>query len=344
MTRKLLALAFVGGASLLSLVTSVRADVYTGQTVRLVVGFSPGGGFDLHARILARHLSKHVPGKPTIIVENMPGAGSLTAAGYLARIAKPDGLTVGMVSGATVMGQLEGRKGINFDVRDFEIVASPSPYKTVCVVSKASGVKDAAMWKASSRPVVFGMTGPGASAHDVPLVINAALGLPVRPVAGYPGTAKIRLAVESGEVDGACFSWDATEAIWKGKLDSGDIIPVLQTYKTNLPELPNVTNAMSLADSDEARELIRLGIHAPALVNRYYTLPPKTPKDRVAILRKAFMETFKDPEFLENANKARLEIDPNTGEEVMQNVNALLSMKPELASKLKDIIGRKAIR
>ncbi len=271
----------------------------------------------------------------------MPGAGSLKAAGYIAKVAKPDGLTIGMVSGATVMGQLEGRKGVSYDVRDFEVIASPAPYVTVCVVSKASGIKDAAGWKASSRPVAFGLTAPGASAHDVPLVLNAALGLPVRPVAGYPGTSKIRLAVESGEVDGACFSWDAIKAIWKADIDSGNIIPILQTYKTNLPDLPGVANAMSMAKSDDARELIRLGIQAPALVNRYYTLPPKTPHDRVEILRKAFLDTFKDPEFLADAKKARLAIDPNTSEEIIQSFNALLSMNPELAGKLKKIMARK---
>jgi tripartite-type tricarboxylate transporter receptor subunit TctC len=281
---------------------------------------------------------------PKIIVESMPGAASLTAANYIARLAKPDGLTIAMISGAAVMGQLLGSKAIAFDVRSLEVVASAGAYKTVCVVNKASDVRDAATWKASSRPLAFGVTSPGASAHDVPLVLNAALGLPVRPVAGYQGTSNIRLAVESGEVDGACFSWDAIETAWKAKLESGDIIPVLQTYKTDLPELPGVTNAMSLAKSDEARALIRLGIHAPALVNRYYALPPKTPKDRVDMLRTAFTEAFQDPEFLKDAEQARLEIDPITPGEVESNINALLSMKPELASRLKKIIAGEAIR
>jgi len=344
MTRPLLTLAFVAGLSLFPTLASGEAYSFKGQVVRLVVGFSPGGGFDTHARTLARYLSKHIPGMPLIIVENMPGAGSLTAANYIARLAKPDGLTIAMISGATVMGQLLGSKGINFDVRDLEVVASAGAYKTVCVVTKASGIRDAATWKASSHPVAIGVTSPGASSHDVPLIVNAALGLPVRPVAGYQGTSNIRIAVESGEVDGACFSWDAIETAWKAKLDSGDIIPVLQTYKTDLPDLPRVTNAMSLAESDQARELIRLGIQAPALVNRYYTLPPKTPKDRVEILRTAFVETFKDPDFLKDAEKARLQIDPITAEEVTNNVNALLSMKPELADTLKKIIAGEAIR
>jgi len=125
--------------SLLLTAGSARAaGFYKGKVIRVIVGFSPGGGFDTHARTLARHLSKYIPGKPTIIVDNMGGAGSLKAANYISRVSKPDGLTIGMVSGATVMGQLLGRKGIKFDVRKFEIIAAPTPYKTVCFLSKAS--------------------------------------------------------------------------------------------------------------------------------------------------------------------------------------------------------------
>ncbi|HBK79218.1 MAG TPA: hypothetical protein DDZ83_05960 [Nitrospinae bacterium] len=331
--------------SLLLTAGSARAaGFYKGKVIRVIVGFSPGGGFDTHARTLARHLSKYIPGKPTIIVDNMGGAGSLKAANYISRVSKPDGLTIGMVSGATVMGQLLGRKGIKFDVRKFEIIAAPTPYKTVCVLSKASGITSLEKWKNSKRPVKFGMTGPGASAHDVPLVLNAALGLPVKPVPGYKGTSKVRLAVESGEVDGTCFAWDSMKATWKAKLESGALIPVIQTFKTKQPDLPNVPNAIDLAKTPEARALIEMGIHAPGMVNRYYTLPPKTPKDRVSILRKAFLAAFKDPAFLADAKKARLEIEPLTAAEVSKNMEALFSMKPALAKKLKKIIARKAIR
>jgi len=344
MLRSLAALALLGWLSLFSTATRGETDSFKGQVVRLLVGFSPGGGFDIHARVLARHLSKHIPGKPAILVENMPGAASLSAANYIARVAKPDGLTIGVIGGAAVMGQLQGNKAVNFDVRDLQIVASPGAYKTVCLVNKKRGIKDAAAWKASSRPVEIGVTSPGAGAYEVPLVVSAALGLRMHPVSGYPGTADIRLAVESGEVDGACFSWDAIEAIWKAKMESGEIVPVLQTYKTDIADLPGVTNAMSLAESDEARELIRLGIHAPAEVNRFYSLPPKTPKDRVELLRTAFMETFKDPDFLNDAKRAGLDIDPITAEGVAKSVDALLSMSPELASKLMKIITGKATR
>ena len=205
MTRTLLALVFVGWLSLFSTVTAGEADFFKGQTVRLVVGMSPGGGFQFAPPVLARHLSKHIPGKPAILVENMPGAGSLLAANYIARLARPDGLTVGMVSGAPVMGQLQGNKAVTFDVQDGDRRFARR-MEPVCVVNRKSGIEDAAAWKASSRPVEIGVTSPGAGAHEVPLVVNAALGLPIHPVSGYPGTADIRLAVESGEVDGACFS------------------------------------------------------------------------------------------------------------------------------------------
>lgn len=315
------------------------ADFYEGKVIRLVVGFTAGGGFDVQARTLARHLSKHIPGKPAIVVENMPGAGSLKAANHIARVAKPDGLTAGMVSGATVMGQLLGRKGVQFDVRRFEVIGSPAPYKTVCVFSRKSGITSLAKWQSSPRPVKVGGTSPGASAHDVPLVLHAALGLPLQHVPGYGGTSKIRLAVEGGEVDGTCFAWDSIKATWAAKLKTGDIVAVLQTHLTKLPDLPDAPLALDLAKTDEARQLLRLGIAAPGMVNRYFTFPPKTPKDRVETLRKAFLQATKDKDFLSEAEKAKIDTDPLTAKQVMENFDSLLSMKPEVAAKLKKVFS-----
>jgi len=337
---------FVGALLLSVLAASAgapaqAADFYAGKTIRVIVGFDAGGGFDVQARTLARHLGKYIPGKPTLVVENMPGAGSLKAANHIAKAAKPDGLTIGMVSGATVMGQLLGRKGVQFDVRQFEVIGSPAPYKTVCVFSKKSGITNLEKWRSSPKPVKVGGTSPGSSAHDVPLVLHAALGLPLQHVPGYTGTSKIRLAVDGGEVDGTCFAWDSIKSTWAAQIKSGDIVPVLQTHLKKVEDLPNIPLALDLAKTDEAKQLIRLGIAAPGMVNRYFTFPPKTPKDKVEILRKAFVQATKDKDFLAEAEKAKLDTDPLTSEQVKENFNALLSMKPELAAKLKAVFSGK---
>ena len=198
----ILQIALFGFLLSASQVTRVNAQEpnFDGKTVRIVVGFSAGGGFDAYARAIARHLGKHIPGKPTIIVENMPGAGSLIAANFTYNQAKPDGLTIGHFIGGVVVGQLLGNPGAPFDSQKFEWIGAPSRLEAVCALTKTTGVIDIKSWMAVKTPVKLGATGPGSETYDVPRVLQAALGLPMQIVSGYKGTADIRLAAESGEL------------------------------------------------------------------------------------------------------------------------------------------------
>ncbi len=311
---------------------------YAGKTIRLVVGFAPGGGFDTYARVLSRHMGRHIPGNPTLVVENMTGAGSLISANHLYRVAKPDGLTIGHFNGALFLGQALGQPGIEFDARKFELIGAPIKEDAVCALTRASGITSIEKWMAAKTPVKLGGVAPGGTPDANARILNAALGLPIQLVSGYKGTAEIRLAASSGEVAGACWSWESMRSTWRGALDSGEVVAVLQTSARAFPDLATVPLALSLAKTDEARQLIKVGIQNAAAFARPLALPPGTPKDRVSILRKAFQETLKDAEFLAEAEKAKLTLDPATAEDLERMVGEAFALEPALLAKLKEIL------
>ena len=312
---------------------------YKGKTIRVVVGFSAGGGFDTYSRAIARHWGKHIPGNPTIIVENMTGAGSLIAANHVYVVAKPDGLTIGHFIGGLFLGQVLGQKGIEFDARKFEYIGAPVKDHVVCAFTKASGITSLERWTNSKTPVKMGGIAPGNSTPDnATRILRSALSLPTQIVTGYKGTADIRLAAESGELAGGCWGWDSVSATWRKALDSGEAIVVIQAAQKPHPDLPNVPLAINLAKTDEARQLIETALHGDSEIVRTYTLPPGTPKERVQILRKAFQETLRDPEFLADAKKSKLGVDPVSSEEVERIIAGLFKLDPALVAKLKDVL------
>jgi tripartite-type tricarboxylate transporter receptor subunit TctC len=311
---------------------------YEGKVIRIVVGHSAGGGFDTYARLVGRHLGKHLPGNPTVIVENMVGAGSLIAAKYLYSRAKPDGLTIGTLTSQLVMAQIMGREGVDIDTRKFEWIGVPVQDHVVCIFNKSSGITSMEKWFAAKTPVKMGGTAPGDTTADVPRILKAALNLPIQLVEGYKGTAEIRLASESGEIAGSCWQWEAVKGTWTKALESGDVVTVLQATAQPVPDLSKVPLATSYAKTEEARQLIKMGIYEPSSVTRPFFLPPGTPKDQVQVLRKAFQETMKDPALLEEAKKSKLDINPVTGEELESIIKGLFNINPSIVSKLKEII------
>lgn len=313
-------------------------NFYAGKTIRFIVGFTAGGGYDLYTRTIGRHIGKHIPGNPTILVENMPGAGSMISANYTFKAAKPDGLTVGHFIGGLFLQQILGKPGIEFDAGQFEYLGVPGQDNFVIGVSKASGITDVEKWLASKQIVKFGGVASGSGSDDIPNVLKATIGLPLQLVSGYKGTADVRLAFNSGEVAGLSNSWESTKSTWRKELDSGELVLVLQATLKPHPELPKLPMALNFAKTDEAKKLISTvaRVHGPSV--RPYALPPKTPKDRVQILRKGFMDTMKDPEFLAEAKKANLDINPEDGATLESNVKEILKLEPALIAKLKEIL------
>lgn len=311
---------------------------FEAKTIRIVVGFSAGGGFDAYSRAIARHMGKHIPGNPAIVVENMTGAGSIVAANHLYRIAKPDGLTIGNFHGFQILNQVLGGSGIEFDARKFEWLGVPVQDTGACALTRASGIANVDQWKAAKQPVKLGGVGPGDASYGMARVLKEVLGLPVQPIPGYKGTAEIRLAAESGELAGGCWQWESIKVIWRKALESGDANLVLQLVPKPHPEIPKVPLAASLAKTDEARTLLQAAVHDPNSITRPYSLPPGTPKDRVQILQKAFLDTMNDPEFLADAKKSQLDIQPVTGEEVEKTVARFFRLDAVLVAKLREIL------
>ena len=314
---------------------------YEGKVVRFIVGFSPGGGFDTYARMLSRHMGNHIPGKPTIIVENMAGAGSLILANHLYRIAKPDGLTIGHFGGTLFISQLMGQPGIEFDALKFEFIGAPSTHDVAYTFTKKSGISSIEKWMAAKTPPQMGGLMAGDQVANSTRIAKYVLGFPLKLIEGYKGTADIRMAVETGELDGICLGWESLKATWRRLFETGDMVIVLQGASKPIPDLPNVPLVINLAKTDEARKLVEVGIHYPSLFDRPIALPPGTPKEQVQILRRAFQETVKDKEFLAELEKANLGINPVTGEELEKAIGGFFKIDSGTKAKLKDIIYKK---
>jgi tripartite-type tricarboxylate transporter receptor subunit TctC len=314
-----------------------QPSFFEGKTIHIVVGFTPGGGFDTYSRAIGRHLAKHVTGRPAVVVENMPGAASLIAANHAFKVARPDGLTIVNFHGNQLVGQLLGRDGIEFDARKFQWLGVPVRDNTVCALTRASGIATAEQWMAAKTPVKLGGVGPGDTTHDTARVLQAA-GLPIQLVRGYKGTAEIRMAAESGEVSGGCWQWESVKVTWRKALDAGEITIVLQVTEKPLPDLPRVPLALDLVRTEEARQLLRAAVIVPTTISRLYALPPGTPTDRVQALRAAFGATLRDPEFLADARQAKLDVDPVGGEELERHVEELFRLDPVVAAKLKGLL------
>jgi tripartite-type tricarboxylate transporter receptor subunit TctC len=206
-------------------------------------------------------------------------------------------------------------------------------------MTKASGFTSFDKWALAKTPLKLGATGPGSATYNVPLILKEALGLPIQLVSGYKGIADVRLAAESGELAGVCgWTWDSLKATWTKALDSGNAVVVLQTVSQPISELPKIPLAIHFAKDEESRQLIQAGIHDVSDVTYSYVLPPATPPDRVDGLRKAFLATMKDPEFLADTKKSRLGIDSLSGEELEQTIGRLFKLSPSVLSKLKQVL------
>ncbi|HVO92769.1 MAG TPA: tripartite tricarboxylate transporter substrate-binding protein [Terriglobales bacterium] len=313
-------------------------NFYSGKTIRIIVGASAGGGYDTYSRTIARHMGKHIPGNPALLVDNMPGAGFLISANYMYKIAKPDGLTIGHFIGGLFLQQLLGKPGVEFDARKFEYMGVPAQDNYMLAVNKSTGFTSIEQWLSSKTIVKLGGVGAGSATDDIPKVLAAAIGLPMQLVSGYKGTADVRLAFDSGEIQGVCNAWESFKATWPKELSSGDLVLLLGTTAKPHPEQPKLPLAINYAKTEEGKQLIRALVHSVGPTARPYVLPPGTPKDRLEILRKAFMDTMKDPEFLADATKAKLEVNPLDGEELDRNVKDVFKLDPKLIPRAKEIL------
>ena len=328
-------------ASVLLLIAAVPAaaqEFFKEKTIVVLVGTAAGGGFDTYSRMLARHLGKHLQGNPSIVVQNMPGAGQLIAANHLYNRSAPDGLTIGHFSGSVIFRHVLGDKGAMFDGKKFGWLGTPAPERHACAVTENTGVKTLTDWSASKRPLKFGALGPGNSTSAWPHLLKATLGVPLSVIEGFKGTSDVRLAAESGEVDGGCWGWDSIKVTWAKGLESGFVRPLIQTTLKPHPDLPNVAVAIQHAKSKEDQALLRLAAQAYGPASIAYSVPPGMAKDRLETLQTAFMDTMKDAEFLAEAKKSNLVVSPLDGPTIEQTVAELYRAEPKLLERFRNVI------
>jgi len=313
------------------------AQEYKDKTLTIVVGYSPGGSFDLYARVIARYIGRYLPGNPTRIVENMTGAGGIIAANHLYNRVKPDGLTIGAWASPLVLQHVMGNEAAQFDGRKFGYLGIPSPYDTVCTFNQQSGITKMDDWINAKRPQKISTIGPGTSTSDIPKLLKAALNLPLDVIDGYKGGADARLAVESGEVDGYCGSWGTVETVWRSAYASKKIVPVLQASLKSLPKYKQIPLAISYAKTEEARELLTVAdnVHGAQFP---FSVPPGMEKSRLELLQRAFIQTLNDKELRAEAKKSELDIDPVNGPTIAKTLTGLYDLKPATVARLKDIL------
>ncbi|MGH8103806.1 MAG: Bug family tripartite tricarboxylate transporter substrate binding protein [bacterium] len=313
-------------------------EFYKGKTVVVIVGTAAGGGFDTYSRMLARHIGKYLPGNPSVIVQNMPGAGQLIAANHLFNRVQPDGLTIGHFSGSVIFRHVMGDQSVLFDGRKFGWLGTPAPERHTCVVTEKSGVKTFEDWFTSKRTLKLGSLGPGNSTSAWPHLLRVVLGLPISVIEGFKGTSEIRLAAESGEVDGACWGWDSIKVTWAKGLETGFVRPVIQTMLEPHPDLPTIPVAIQHAKTKEGQDLLRLAAQAYGPASIAYSVPPGLAKERLLALQNGFMATMKDPEFSAEAKKANLVVSSIDGPTIGKTVAELYRTETKLLDRFREII------
>jgi tripartite-type tricarboxylate transporter receptor subunit TctC len=307
------------------------ADFYRGRSIDLYIGYSVGGGYDLYARLIARRLGDHIPGNPTIVPKNMEGAGSLRLANYLFAAAPSDGTVIGAISRGAAFDPLLNETGARFDASKFSWIGSANNEVSVCVASAASGVTK--FDELFDKPLTIGSTGAGDDTYQFPALVNAVLGTKFKIVTGYPGGNDVSLALERGEVQGRCgWSWSSIKTTRFNWVRDKRIVVLVQMSLSKHPDLPDVPLIMDLAKTDEQRQIFKM-IFARQTMGRPYLAPPGVPADRLAALRKGFMDTMTDKEFLAEAEANKFEINPVSGEELEALVKEVYRTPAEVAKK-----------
>ena len=327
-----LALAHISSARAQSV-----ADFYRGKSIDLDIGYSVGGGYDLYARLIARRLGGHIPGTPTVVPKNMEGAGSLRLANYIYAAAPNDGTVIGATSRGAAFDPLFGETGARFDGSKFSWIGSANNEVSVCVALASSGITK--FDDLYTKPLTIGSTGAADDTYQFPALVNAVLGTKFKIVTGYPGGNDVTLALERGEVQGRCgWSWSSIKTTRFNWVRNKRIVVLVQMALSKHPDLPDVPLIMDLAQTKSIAETVELKqifkmIFARQTMGRPYLAPPGVPADRLAALRKGFMDTMTDKEFLAEAEANKFEINPVNGEELEALVRDVYRTPPAIAKK-----------
>lgn len=325
-------------------VSAVSAeDFYRGKTVRFIVGSEPGGGYDTYTRMIARHISQYIPGKPSTVVENMPGAGGLVAANFLYKRAEPDGLTVAVFNNSNIVQKALGDPRINIDFTKLGWVGAPSVGVPMCMIMGFTGMKSLADVLKTTKPIKMGANRAGTTGYDLPLILNQALGTKFEVISGYTGTSKIRVALQSRELDGHCSNWESMRVTARALLDAeGDkkLTPFVIHEKWEDPEVKNLPLFKDVI-KDPKKYAVYKSWADQMDFQRPLAVPPETPTEQLATLRKALADTLKDQALLAEANKSKIVITYVSGEKTDALVKEILSMPADVKESLAFLVRKK---
>jgi tripartite-type tricarboxylate transporter receptor subunit TctC len=336
-----IATALTAIAAALAFTESTRADAvaefYKGKTVSVIVGFGPGGGYDQYARTLARHLGKHIPGQPSVVVQNMDGAGSVRAANHVYAVAPKDGTVIAAVNQNMPMYQLLGGAGAQFKAAELQWLGSMAYSNGLVYTWHASGIKT--LDDAKTREVVLGGTAPSADSYIFPTLINALYGTRFKVITGYAGTGQINLAIERGEVMGrGGNTWASVSTSNKAWLDEKKINLLVQIGFKSEPELAEVPLLLDLVETPEAKQIVTV-VALPTALGYAHWVAPGVPKDRVEALRAAYAATLKDAAFLDEASRASMLIRPQSGADIEALVKQATATPKEVLVKTAQILN-----
>ncbi len=314
-------------------------DFYRGKTITLVIGFSPGGGADTFARFFQPHFRKHMPGNPSVIVQNMPGAGGIKALNHVYNTGAQNGTRVMLTSPSHTIAYLLGRKNVRYDIKKIRWIGTLTQDTTSCAASGASGIKS--IEETKNKLLIFGSTGKSSSTTQHVLLLKNMLGYKVKLVSGYRGTARIRLAMETGEVQAVCAFW-ASAALGPQRQDvaSGKLVPIVQMGRKPHPAFGNAPVVYDLARNADERKIMRV-VYGTTELSRPFAAPPGTPDMQLAGLRKGFWGAVNSPKLRKDASRAHLIVDPLNWQDTVAAFKVLLSTPKDLIERTKKIIGAK---
>lgn len=315
------------------------SEFYSKKGLTIVVGYSPGGGADLFARFLARHIGKHLPGKPNVIVQNMPGSGGIKALNHFYKVGAQDGSRTILISATHTLAQLLGRKKIRYDINKMHWLGTLTQDTPSCVIAGRTGIKS--ITEAKDRQIIFGSTGANSSSTQHPLLMRNLLSYKIKIVTGYKGTAKIRLAIMTGEVDAVCSFW-ASQALGplSAQVKSGELVPIVQFGTKPHPAFGKAPVIYDLARNDEERLIMRT-VFKPTELTRPYGTAPGTPAERVAALRKGFWAAVNSPELLADAKRIGLIVDPLDWKQTLLEFAEIFKTPQSTIARVKKAIGAK---
>jgi tripartite-type tricarboxylate transporter receptor subunit TctC len=314
---------------------AAQPQPFAGKQVSMIIGFGPGGGYDAWGRVVARHIGKHLPGNPSVVPQNMPGAGSYVAASHLYNAAPKDGTAMGIIARDVALGPLTGAPGARFDATRFSWLGSATTEHNVCIANSSAAVKS--VQDLRDKELVLGDTGPGTGTRSYPKVLNDLLGYRFKLVSGFRSSADVFLAMERREVDGICESLDSVINRRAGWISQKKVTVLLQGGMAPHPGLPGVPFVLDLARNAEERQLLEF-VYAGQGIGRPFVAPPDLPADRLKMLRAAFMATMKDPEFLADAGKSKLAVEPEDGEHLASLIAKIYATPKPIVERVGNLI------